>query len=246
MYRAIRCLINGTLYLGCTIFGDDYCREASVIFNKAINPNPPEIKAMQGFFHGHFVQDIRILRSLLGDVQTDDVCMLLHRCIEKLDVAKEVGGSVNTASMQTIQMRDQWETNASKEGSMVEVLVADGLEDRIKEIAASFGASDDGNVEETSQFMTELNESFDVTSAPVDERLAKAQLLWVYRPAFSLNKFSGRLLNPEVAKQHSLLAEFVQVEPRMQGLRHLPAIVTTRPRSRAPRHRARRALRRAT
>ena len=66
---------------------------------------------------------------------------------------------------------------------MVEVLVADGLEDRIKEIAASFGASDDGNVEETSQFMTELNESFEGMGAvTVTTPEEKAKCVWSVKP----------------------------------------------------------------
>jgi hypothetical protein len=224
VFRAIRCLINGTLYLGCTVLGNDYKMAILKTFNRALNPNPPALKDMQSYFHQHFVQDIKILRVLLGDLQTDDVCMLLHSCIEKLDVATENATGGNTASMSTIKQRDQWEVNASNEGGMVEVLVADELDKRLEAIATAFGATD-GNVEETSVFMAELSESFKVHDVPVQERCAKSHLLWVFRPEFSLSKFSSKLLNPEVADEHGLLAQFVQVEPKLRGLRHFPAIV---------------------
>jgi hypothetical protein len=224
VFRAIRCLINGTLYLGCTVLGEEYKLALLKTFNRSLNPNPPATKDMQAFFHNHFVQDIRILRALLGDMQTDDVCMLLHSCIEKLDVVTENAAGGNTASMATIKQRDQWEANASKEGGMVETLVADELDKRLEAIAASFGASGD-NVEETSVFMAELSESFRVHDVPVAERCKKSHLLWVFRPSFNLSKFSSRLLNPEVAKEHGLLAQFVTVEPKLRGLRHFPAVV---------------------
>jgi MoxR-like ATPase len=59
-----------------------------------------------------------------------------------------------------------------------------------------------------------------------EEQRVKALALWAHRAPFSLEHFTMQLsLNRRLKERHLVLAAFLELEPQLRGLRHLPQLV---------------------
>ena len=131
------------------------------------------------------------------------------------------GGSKSLlpASLAQGRDRDMWEAIFAKR-VLDDLLKADGLGDRLREIEAGFSQQGD----EGAAFKEELLERFEVSSLAPAARLAKMPGLWVYRRPFSFVHFDAAFKrSPELDEQYPVLASFLEARADRLALQHMPA-----------------------
>jgi len=187
--------------------------------NKAFNPNPPKGAALTDFFYSHMRSDWRVIRTLF-EISPDDIATMMHKCMGILYSATPFA-----AALVTSNNRDTWEMETDKSGIKA-LLCAPDITEKLQAIMnEEFGKKNEDESEDTGEFIMELMETYDITKIPSADRQQKVQALWAHRPKFTISKFEAKLLAPDAKAKYALLAEFMEKEERLRGLKHLPSIL---------------------
>jgi hypothetical protein len=218
-FRTFRMMLHAALMMSCLIGGETHRTQISSLLNENFNAHPPKGEALIPFFYTHMRSDWGLIRALF-EISPDDIATMMHKCLGTLYVAPP-----SAACFDTSAQRDQWELDTDKCGIKALLCAPDITEQLQHVMKEEFGGGKEDESDDTGEFIEELMETFDITKISAKDRRLQTHALWTYRPKFTISKFEAKLLSPDVKAKYNLLAEFMEKEVRLRGLKHLPAVL---------------------